>query len=149
MVSVGITVATGVDNQRFGQVHTVLYSAGIGVFVILFIIEKITGFISGIVGKLCCCCLYRNTEASLVSTDLFRDISSDAQRKEYMEAKDSLRRVKNSVAKEEYSEWTALRQYATDRFSLKIKTIKYALECALGVSKIKTGGMRDTKDAFF
>lgn len=76
-----------------------------------------------------------------------------------MEAKDSLKRVKNSVTKEEHSEWTALRQYASDRFSLKIKTIKYALECALsaagslggsGPGNLGRGGtMRDTKAAFF
>lgn len=83
VVSVGITVVTGVDNERFGQVHTVLYSAGIGIFVILFIVEKITGFISGLIDKLCCCCMYRDTEPALNSNDLFRDISSEAQRKEY------------------------------------------------------------------
>lgn len=127
---------------------------------ILFIIEKLTGTCSGMMGKLCCCCLYRNTESVNTSTDLYRDISSEAQRKEYLEAKDNLKRVKNSVAKEEHSEWTALRQYASDRFTLKIKTIKYALECALSAASKAGGGtgnpnpfgadhMRDTKSAFF
>lgn len=78
VVSIGITIVTGVDNERFGQVHTVLYSAGIGVFMILFIIEKLTGFFSALMGKICCCCLYRNTEDVNTSTDLYRDISSEA-----------------------------------------------------------------------
>lgn len=53
------------------------------------------------------------------------------------------------MQKEEYSEWTALRQYAKDRFTLKIMTIKYALSCAISATGIGQGSMRDTKEAFF
>ena len=60
-VAVGISATTGVNADRFEQVHVVLYSAGISIFLILFLIEKISGTISGIMGKTCCHCLYRNS----------------------------------------------------------------------------------------
>ena len=60
MIASLISAMTGVDSERFGQVHTVIYSVGIGIFVILFIIEKATNFFSGLMGKICCCCLYKN-----------------------------------------------------------------------------------------
>lgn len=61
-IGVGISIITGVDSDRFAQVHTVLYSAGIGIFLILFIIEQVSGTFSRLMGKFCCCCMYRDTK---------------------------------------------------------------------------------------
>ena len=58
-----------------------------GIFCILFIIEKVSGTFSRIMGKLCCCCLYKDSEPEVFSNDIYRDISAEAQRKEYDEAK--------------------------------------------------------------
>lgn len=55
-----IQALTGVDSQRFNQAHTIFYAIGTTIFVILFILEKITGFFSRFVGRACCCTLNRN-----------------------------------------------------------------------------------------
>lgn len=82
-VAVGISAATGVNSVRFEQVHVVLYSTGISIFLILFIIEKFSGTFSGIMGKTCCRCLYRESEPDSFSQDIFKDVSPQAQYKEY------------------------------------------------------------------
>lgn len=87
LVAVGISTLTGVDSTRFEQVHVVFYSVGIGIFLILFIIEKVSGTWSRLMSKLCCFCLYRDTEPELFSQDIYKDVSAEAQHKEYTEAK--------------------------------------------------------------
>jgi len=77
-VGSGVSALTGVSTDRFGQVHTVLYSVGVSIFLILFIIEKVSGTFSRIIGKICCCCLYKDAEPDIFSNDLYCDISSDA-----------------------------------------------------------------------
>mgnify|MGYP000179687617 CR=1 FL=1 len=59
-VGLAISELTGAESSRFNQVHTVLYSTGMTIFFILFIIEKVSGTWSRIMGKICCCCLYRD-----------------------------------------------------------------------------------------
>ncbi len=61
LVAVGISTTTGVGSERFEQVHVVLYSGGISIFCILFLIEKISGTFSRIMGKTCCHCLYKES----------------------------------------------------------------------------------------
>ena len=53
-ISVGIAATTGVESKRFGQVHTVLYGVGIGIFCVMFIFEKVSGTFSRLMGKFCC-----------------------------------------------------------------------------------------------
>ena len=76
-IGIGVTWLTGVESVRFEQTHTILYSAGIGIFLICFIIEKVSGTCSGIMGKICCCCLYKDTQEASFSNDLFNDIAGD------------------------------------------------------------------------
>ena len=86
-MAVGISALTGVDSDRFGQVHTVFYRVFVGIFIVLFIMEKVSGTFSRIMGKVCCCCLYKDAEPDAFSNDLYCDIGSEAQRKEYMNVK--------------------------------------------------------------
>ena len=82
-IGIGVTWLTGVESVRFEQTHTILYSAGIGIFLICFIIEKVSGTCSSIMGKICCCCLYKDTQEASFSNDLFNDIAGDKQSDEY------------------------------------------------------------------
>jgi len=104
-VTVGIKIMTGVDSTRFEQVHTVLYSIGISIFCALFIIEKVSGFFSRVLGKLCCCCLYRDTEPQTFSNEIFCEVSSEAQRKDYDETKAQIKNLSIAIAKEPNSEF--------------------------------------------
>ena len=105
VIAVGISIVTGVDSERFGQVHTVFYSVGIGMFVILFVIEKLTGFFSKVMGKACCCCLYKDAEVDVFSNDLYSEINMEGQRKEYEEAKRLHNKIKGLVRKDPYNEF--------------------------------------------
>ena len=77
-IAVGISVLTGVDDKRFGQVHTVFYSVGIGIFTIMFIIVKVSGTFSRIMGRVCCCCLLKNADVDVFSNDLYNDINMES-----------------------------------------------------------------------
>ena len=82
-IAIGVSAITGVDNERFGQVHIVFYCVGVGIFIGLFIIEKVFGFFSKCVGKTCCCCLNRDTVEPVFSNDIFKDIPNDQKIKDY------------------------------------------------------------------
>lgn len=86
-IAIGIQAVTGVESDRFGQVHTVLYSVGIGIFLILFIVEKLTSFISTTLAKVCCCCLNRDASLAAFSDDISKEISLDVLQKEYEDTK--------------------------------------------------------------
>ena len=147
-----LSLLTGVDSERFGQVHTVFYSVGIGLFTILFIIEKVSGTFSKLMGKACCCCLYKDAVVDVFSNDLYNDINIEGQRKEYEEAKRLHGKIKSAYRKDPYNEFSALRLYYQWRILLKIKQIKYNLVCALTVTSNQTEaqtGLRDTKNAFY
>lgn len=101
----GISVLTGVDSDRFGQVHTVFYSVGIGIFTILFVIEKVSGTFSRVMGKVCCCGLRKDEELDVFSNDLYNDINMEGQRKEYDEAKRLHNKIKALVKKDPYNEF--------------------------------------------
>ena len=132
-IASGISILTGVDSERFGQVHTVLYSVGIGIFTILFIIEKVSQTFSRLMSKTCCCCLNKNAEVAVFSNDLYNDISMEGQRKEYEETKRLHGKIKQMVRRDPYHEFQALRSYYQTRILLKIKQIKYNLVCALSM----------------
>lgn len=140
---------TGVESERFGQVHIVIYSVGIGIFVILFVIEKITSGISSCIGKICCCCLYKNAQPDIFSNDLYKDISKANQHKEYAEAKKLHKEISNNCLKDPHNEFSALRNYYKQRTQLKVKSIRYQLLCALSLTNAEKGSLRDTKSAFF
>lgn len=127
---------TGTEDKRFEQTHIVIYSVGIFVFLCLFLIEKLTSFFSASMGKIFCCCLNRSVEGPVFSNNLYKEIHSDAQRKEYLETKRMINKIKRTISKEEQSEWAALRAYYIERMTLKIKSIKYELECAVSFSKL-------------
>ena len=104
-IASGISILTGVDSERFGQVHTVLYSVGIGIFTILFIIEKVSQTFSRLMSKTCCCCLNKNAEVAVFSNDLYNDISMEGQRKEYEETKRLHGKIKQMVRRDPYHEF--------------------------------------------
>ena len=139
-VGIGISALTGVDSERFGQVHTVLYSVGVSIFVVLFIIEKVTHTFSKIIEKICCCCLRKDAEEAVFSNDLYCDISSDAQRKEYIEAKRQMKLINESIQKDQYHEFAAMRSYYAERMTLKVNSIKYRLLIAMSLGTSKAGG---------
>lgn len=127
---------TGTEDKRFGQTHIVIYSVGIFIFLCVFLFEKLTSFFSASMGKIFCCCLNRTVEGPVFSNNLYKEIPSEAQRKEYLETKSMIKKIKSTISKEEHSEWSALRAYYIERLTLKVKSIKYELECALSFSKI-------------
>ena len=58
-----------------------------GIFCVLFILEKVSGTFSRAMGKFCCCCLYKDAEPDVFSGDIYRELSAEGQRKEYDETK--------------------------------------------------------------
>ena len=148
-VALGISALTGVNSDRFGQVHTVLYSVFVGIFLIFFIMEKVSGTFSRIMDKVCCRCLHKDSGPGAFSNDLFCDIGSEAQRKEYAEAKATLTALKDKIRKEPHNEFLALRTYYMQRLELKIKSIRYHLLCGLSLANIKESELKDTKNQFW
>ena len=117
---------------------------------ILFIIEKLSGTFSRVMGKVCCCCLNKDTEVDVFSNDLYNDINMEGQRKEYEEAKRLHNKIKGLVRKDPYNEFQALRHFYETRILLKIKQIKYNLVCALTqAAPADDTALRNTKQAFF
>ena len=137
-IASGISILTGVDSERFGQIHTVLYSVGISIFSVLFIIEKVSNTFSRLMRKICCCCLNKNAEVDVFSNDLYNDINMESQRKEYDEAKRLHAKIKQAVRRDPHHEFQALRYFFQTRILLKIKQIKYNLVCALSMTKTQT-----------
>ena len=131
------------------MVHSVLYAVGIVIFVVLFIIEKVSGTFSRLMGKFCCCCLYKDTEPDVFSNDIYKDIPADSQRKEYVETKALQKKVNESLKKDPHNEFTQLRNYYKHRLLLKVKSIRYELLCGLSLTKTEKGSLKDTKSAFF
>jgi len=76
-ITVGIQALTGVESKRFRQAHIIFYAIGTGAFVACFIVEKITGFFSRIMGRACCCCLNRDSTPDLFSDDIFGEITAE------------------------------------------------------------------------
>ena len=97
-VTIAIKIVTGVDSARFEQVHIVFYAVGVSLFIILFVIEKLTRVISNGIDKLCCCCLKRDTEPDLFSNDIFTEISGVDQRKDYHETKRLIKKLTEKIA---------------------------------------------------
>ena len=69
-----------------------MYSFGITVFIVLFILEKGFGVFSSILNKLCCC-LKKSTGRATFSNDIFKELSNEMQQKEYNQTKIQLRKV--------------------------------------------------------
>ena len=148
-VGSGIAAATGADPHRFSQVHAVLYSAGIGVFGVMFVFEKVSGTFSRLIGRVCCKrCLYKDAEPEIFSNDLFLELPAEAQRKEYDDAKRRLKMLKGQLEKDEHHEFAALRSYYRARIDLKIKNIRYHMACGLSLTEVKKGSLRKTQDAW-
>ena len=75
-------------------------------------------------GKICCCCLYKDAPEHNFSNDLFNDISSDKQSEEYETAKKMHIKLNDKLLKEPEHPLKNLRSYYTKRIELKIKEIK-------------------------
>ena len=143
-IGVGISFLTGVDSSRFGQVHTVLYSFGIGIFIILFIIEKLSWTFSSAISKFCCCCLNKDTEPDAFSSDIYKEISNESQRKEYKECKQLHKKVNDLITNDPNNEFTAVRNYYLQRIELLVKTIRYQLLCQASLAKIDKAARLNT-----
>lgn len=100
-------------------------------------------------GKFCCCCLYKDAEPDVFSGDIYRDVSAEAQRKEYEETKLQNKKIAATVKNDPHNEFIALRNYYKQRMQLKVKTIRYQLLCQLSLAKVEKGSLRDTQSAFF
>lgn len=144
-VGSGIAAATGADPHRFGQVHAVLYSAGIGVFGVMFVFEKVSGTFSRLMGRLCCRrCLYKDADPEIFSSDLFLELPAEAQRKEYDDAKRRLKMLKGVIEKDSHNEFVALRCYYKERINLKLKSIRYHMACGLSLTEVAKGSLKKT-----
>lgn len=75
LVTVGIRSLTGVESERFRQAHVIFYAIGTGFFVAFFIIEKVSGFFSRIMGRACCCCLNKDTVEDVFSNNIYGEMS--------------------------------------------------------------------------
>ena len=128
--------------------HTVVYAFFVFIFIALFIMEKVSGTWSRIMGKLCCCCLYKDDDPEAFSDDLFRDISPEAQRKEFAEAKQTLRKVEDSLKKDPHNEFVELRKYYANRLRLKVEAMRYHLYCAGSLAKLNPSSFRNEKEAW-
>ena len=53
----------------------IFYAIGTGFFVAFFIIEKVSGFFSRIMGRACCCCLNRDTVEDVFSNNIYGEMS--------------------------------------------------------------------------
>lgn len=76
--TIGIRLLTGVESERFKQAHIIFYAIGTGAFLVLFLIEKITGFFSRCIGR-ACCCLDRDSTDEIFSNEIFGEIPAEQQ----------------------------------------------------------------------
>ena len=73
-------------------------------FLALFILEKFTGVISRVFKTVFCRCLHRDVE-SLFSNDLYRDVTGEAQYKEYKETEELHKQISDSLKADPLNEF--------------------------------------------
>lgn len=84
-----------------------------------FIIEKVSGFFSRIMGRACCCCLNKDTVEDVFSNNIYGEMSEMERAKAYTETKDLQDKIKRLVKREAKSEFKALREYYAQRLLYK------------------------------
>ena len=99
-------------------------------------------------GRICCCCLYRDTPPPTFSNDLFTDISSEKQAEEYANAKALHAKLSDLMLKEPDYEFHALRSYFTARVHLKIKETKLRVAKKANARKVKGLDKQSTRAVF-
>ena len=149
VVTVGVRALSGVESARFKQAHVIFYAIGTGFFVAFFVIEKITGFFSRVMGRACCCCLNRDTVEEQFSDNIFCEMDKSEQGAIVSRNKENIKIIDKLLKEEAQSEFLALRQYYKARLLYKKSLIKYYAEAR----KSLTGGTVSTKNetaaAFF
>ena len=70
------------DTSRFSQVHTNLYISGIGVFLILFILERFS-IISWLCKRFCFCACLSLEEDTSYSNNIFAELSNSQKKHEF------------------------------------------------------------------
>ena len=115
----------GAEPERFNQIHTVIYCFGIGIFLILFVIEKITGSISKLIGK--CFYVLNDEEKNLnFSTDIYLDLSPEDQNAEFTQVNTAIKHVEYRLMKGDAGN-PALYRYYKERLKLKRADLKISM----------------------
>jgi hypothetical protein len=144
--SSGFNKLFGTDQSRFAQVHTVVYFLGIALFVVLFVIERCTGFFSRVIGG--CYGLFDQAETEAFSNNIFEELSPEDQRHEYAAANTSIKHVEYRIFKQDAAN-PALYEYYLQRLKLKQFEMKAKVAEKLAQKGEKVhAAMRDTKMGF-
>ena len=90
----------GVNENRFSQFHTVIYSVGIWIFLIIFIAERITGLISKLIVVITDCMTKRTLVIEEYSTNLLKELNFDDLQMEYSQTLQNWTKAMNERANE-------------------------------------------------
>jgi hypothetical protein len=75
----------GVDENRFSQIHAVIYGIGICIFLILFTLERLLGLVSKVINFITGCITKRTLIVEEFSTNLLKEINFDDLQMEYIQ----------------------------------------------------------------
>ena len=73
----------GIDEDRFASLHGVAYLVGNFILLTLYIVERASGFFSGLLNMKCCCLRKYQEHEIKFSTNLYQEINAMAVESEY------------------------------------------------------------------
>jgi len=121
-----VKVIFGVSEDRFIQFHTVVYGLGIAVFLVLFVIERVTGLLSRLISAMVNYC---SRKSSLIiieefSTNLLKELSFDDLQTEYTQTMHQLSKAISDSQNNSLEQSKALYQYYLAQLQFKVRKIK-------------------------
>ena len=109
--------------DRFSQVHTVIYCFGISIFLVLFLLEKVFGAIEKLLGK--CFRFFDDKEKEQeFSTDIYSELTPNQQFNEYQATNTAIKHIEYRIEKGD-SNNPELYKYFRERLMYKRQIISY------------------------
>lgn len=103
--------------ERFSQVHTVIYCFGIGIFLFLFVLDKVTGLLTKLFAKLYNALDDQHKEREF-SMDIYSELSPDQQHAEHQSTSTAVKHIDYRITRGD-SKNPLLYEYFHERLKLK------------------------------
>ena len=130
------------------QPHTALYILGTIFFVLIYLIDTSSGFVTRVMTETCCNILISEQKEDAHSCDIYCELSPEDQQHEFKMTNRILKRIENERVKSPYSEDSALLDYFEERVTEKMLKMRLHLQQQVRAKSIDPSVMRDTRVAF-
>ena len=117
----------GLDKERFLQPHTAIYIIGTIFFIIIYIIDTTSGFVTKMITDTCCSMLNSSGKEDAHSCDIYREMSHEDQQHEYKTTNRILKRIEAQRKKSNDPGDIALLNYFEERINQKLIKIRLHL----------------------